>query len=229
MKRLIIQSIGANPDDWFRKWMDITAPLHEQYAKQCEADFEYFVGDREKDLHPTWNRIPMFLDAFNAGYDKVIWLDADTLVVNQDRSVFDETDDDAPLLMTRVKDSHYEFPWASEVNGQTVLADRWDVYNDGVLIANNTDHARECFEFAWANRRRPFKSWHVPGIPELDWILDYVYEHPEAVRQLSLTYNWMPYPEAPPYDDAVILAWHGMPHEERWDGLQEALRHFYGE
>ena len=71
------------------------------------------------------------------------------------------------------------------------------------------------------------KPWHEKGIPELDWLLDYVYAHPESVQQLSLAYNWMPYPEAPPYDDAVILAWHGMAHEDRWDGFQAALKHFY--
>lgn len=228
MRKLIIQSIGANPDDWFIKWMDLTEPLHKQYAERCGADFVYFVGDKEPALHPTWNRIPMFLEAFRDGYDKVIWLDADTLVVNQDRDVFEETDDDAPLLMTRVQDSHFEFPWASEVHGEIVPADRWDVYNDGVLIANNTPHAIAALEFVWANRRSKLKPWHEPGIPELDWILDYVYTHPEAVKQLSLAYNWMPYPEAPPFDEAVIMAWHGMPHDVRWQGLISALKHFYG-
>lgn len=227
MKKLIIQSIGANSDDAFRRWMDLTEPIHQEYADRHHADYELFVGNKEPGLHPTWSRIIMFLDAFAAGYDKVVWLDADTLVVNQARDVFEETSD-APLLMTRVLSSHFEFPWASEVDGVVVPADKWDVYNDGVLIANNTDHAKACFEFVWENRNSPFKPWHVPGIPELDWILDYVYAHPDSVEQMSLAYNWMPYPEAPPYDEAVIMAWHGMPHEVRWDGLTKALAHFYG-
>jgi hypothetical protein len=209
VKSLIIQSIGSNHDDAFRPWMEITEPLHKEYAAKCDADFEFFVGNKEPGLHPTWSRIIMFLDAFAAGYDKVLWLDADTLVVNQDRNVF---------------------PWASrdETTGEIIPADKWDVYNDGVLIASNTAHARACFEFVWANRRTPFEPWHVPGIPELDWILDYVYKHPDSVEQLSLAYNWMPYPEAPPYEEAVIMAWHGMALPQRFDGLHKALEHFYG-
>jgi hypothetical protein len=227
-RSLLIQSIGSNPNDTFRRWMEHTEPLHTQYADRHGADFLFFAGEKDAALNPTWNRIPMFLDAFDKGYDKVVWLDADTLVIDQERSVFDETSDDAPLLMTRVLSSHFEFPWASEAaDGNVVPADKWDVYNDGVLIANNSDHARACFEFVWANRHSEFKPWHVPGIPELDWILDYVYEHPDAVEQLSLAYNWMPYPEAPPVEEAVILAWHGMPHEVRWHGFTEALRHYY--
>lgn len=228
MRKLIIQSIGSNRDDRFKPWMEITEPLHRLYAQRHDADFQFFVGEWEPDLHPTWNRIPMILAAFDDGYDKVVWLDADTLVVNQERSVFDETDSDAPLLMTRVLSSFLEFPWASEVDGQVVPADEWDVYNDGVLIANNSVHARACMEFAWANRRAPFKPWHVPGIPELDWILDYVYAHPDAVAQLGEEWNWMGYPQGPPLEDAVIQAWHGHGHATRWAGLRESLHRFYG-
>lgn len=227
--KLIIQSISGNKDDRFKPWMAVTEPIHREYCERHDADYELFVGDKEHGVHPTWNRLPMFLDAFSAGYKKVAWLDADTVIINQERDFFEETDDEAPMLMTRVLSSHHEFPWASRDElGNVVPADKWDVYNDGVLIANNTEHARKCFEFAWANRKTKFEPWHVPGIPELDWILDYVYEHPESVLQLDLAYNWMPYPEACPRDQAVILAWHGGPHPSRWAGLREAMQDFYG-
>lgn len=262
-KNLIVQSVGANPDDWFRGWMDVTGPLHEQYANRHGADYQYFAGDKEPGLHPTWNRLIQMLDGFAAGYQKIVWLDADTLVVAQDRSVFEETDDDAPLLMTRVLSSHHEFPWQETYNGAVRAAgmcgmyrfgpevddlctsvpghegfhrngggewerQQWDVYNDGVLIANNSPLATEALEYAWANRRAPFKPWHVHGIPELNHILDFVYEHPRAVKQLDLAYNWMPYPEACPRDEAVILAWHGASLPYRWTGLMQAMQDFYG-
>lgn len=227
MKKLLVQSIGGSPNDAFRKWMAVTEPLHREYCDRHDADYAYFAGEWESGLHPTWNRLPMMMDAFDRGYDKVVWLDADTLIVDQDTSIFDATDSDVPMLMTRVLSSHFEFPWASEVDGTIVPADHWDVYNDGVLIMNNTPDAVACLHFAWANRRSKFKPWHVPGIPELDWILDYVYAHPDAVQQLSLRFNWMPYPEAPPYEEAVVMAWHGMPHDVRWTGFKNAMAHFY--
>jgi hypothetical protein len=70
-------------------------------------------------------------------------------------------------------------------------------------------------EFVWANRRSPFKPWHVPGIPELDWILDYVYTHPDSVEQMSLAYNWMPYPEAPPVWFHDLLLPDGRPYRAK--------------
>ena len=262
-RNLIIQSIGEDPNDWFIKWMEIAEPIHREYALRCGADYIFFAGVKEPGLHPTWNRLPMFLDAFDAGYDKIAWLDADTIVTDQETSIFDVTDNDVPLLMTRVLSSHHEFPWQETYNGAVRAADmcgmyrygpeaddlctmlpdhdgfhrngggewerqQWDVYNDGVLIANYCPLAIEALEFAWANRRTPFKPWHVPGIPELDWILDFVYAHPEAVSELSLRFNWQNYPQAPPYDEAVVMAWHGMSLPERWDGLQKAMHHFYG-
>jgi hypothetical protein len=223
-----VQAVGANPDDWFRPWMELTAPIHQEYADRCGADYEFFAGDKEPDLNPTWTRLIQILDAFDSGYDKVVWLDADTLVVDLDRSVFTETDSETPLLMTRVLSSHLHFPWASMVDGELVWADRWDVYNDGVLIANRSPHAIKALEFAWENRRSPLRPWHEPGIPELDWLLDYVFANPEAVAQLDLAWNWMPYPEACPKDEAVILAWHGMPKQERWESFLTEYARVYG-
>lgn len=257
--RLLIQSIGSNPHDTFKKYMALQEPIHRDYAARCGADYEYFVGESDARCNPTWNRVRMMLDAFDRGYRKIVWLDADCLVVRPDDDVFDGTSDSAPLLMTRVLDSHVEMPWkfnpavraegmcgayrfhpgiddlcgrepghaGDHLNGGGPWP-QWDVYNDGVLIVNDSDHARAALEFAWARRLAPFKPWHIPGMPELDWLLDYVFDHPDAVEQLHDRWNWIPYPTASLKEQAAILAWHGYPHEQRWVEYQAAYEARYG-
>lgn len=217
---LLIQSIGDDRQDHFAKYMALEEPIHRAYAALCDADYEYFVGYKDPRAHPTWNRIIMMLDAFERGYKKIVWLDADTLVVKPEENIFEGTSDTAPLLMTRVLSAHVEIPWKDDPF--------WDCYNDGVLIANDSPHARAALTFAWENRRSPFEPWHVPGMPELDWLLDYVFDHPDSVEQLDGRWNWMGYPQECPREEAVILAWHGQPTPFRWDSFKAAYDERYG-
>src|SRR6185369_15830051 len=112
---LLIQSIGDDPNDAFIKYMALQEPIHRAYAEKCGADYQFFVGRKDPLCHPTWNRIQMMLDAFANGYRKVVWFDADVLVVDQAQDVFAETSN-APLLMTRVLSSHWDFPWKASYN-----------------------------------------------------------------------------------------------------------------
>lgn len=261
---LMIQSIGDDPNDRFAAYMDLSLPIHADYAERHGADFRFFRGSYEG-LNPTWNRIPMMLKAFEDGYRKVVWLDADVLVVKRDRNVFEETSDDAPLLMTRVLHAHIEMPWGpweASLRTQGLCGShkltigpterfcrvpmpgstaghagdhgdgqgpwpQWDVYNDGVLIANNSSLAVEALEFAWSKRREPFRPWHIPGMPELDWILDYVYAFPEAVEELHDRWNWQ-FEHRCPKDEACWLAWHGEPAQKRWAEFSAAWQEHYG-
>jgi hypothetical protein len=225
--RLLIQSISDHPEDQFLKYMLLEEPIHRDYAARCDADYEYFVGWKDDKCNPTWNRITMMQDALRRGYRKIVWLDADTLVVRSDCDIFAETSDTAPLLMTRVDGAHVEIPWGYYDGDTACEAPGWDVYNDGVLIVNDSAHARAALDFAWRNRLAEFRPWHVPGMPELDWLLDYVYDHPDAVEQLDDRWNWMGYPHTCPKDEAVIRAWHGIPYEQRWEQFKAAFDERY--
>lgn len=220
--RLVIQSIGTPLDprkpDVFEKYMDLARPIHEDWAKRCDADYEYFVGWKEDGVNPTWNRLPMILDAFAEGYNSVFWMDADVLVVKPDRDIFEEVTG-APLHMTRTSGFPYQTP-----NG-----DEQEAWNDGVLLVHNTPDAIDALQWTWDRRYDPFRPGQVPTMPELTWLLDYVFTHPESlVMELPDIWNWMDEGvNGTPRDDAVIEAFHGQRHHERWDNYQDCYRRHY--
>lgn len=215
--RLIIQSVDGG---LWAEWMDLSAPIHGGYATRCGADYWYFLGTWEAGVHPAWNRLPMILEAFAMGYEKVVWLDGDTLVVNQDRNIFAETRDDVPFQMTRVLHAHVEMPWPEP---------GWDPYNDGVLVTNRSRESIAAVQWVWEQRHTPHLAHHHPSMWELNWLLDWIFAHRDDVGLLSQIWNWMPFAEAPPREEAVILAWHGMPFTQRWTEYREALRVHYPE
>lgn len=212
-----MQSIGGG-DDWFVPWMALTQPIHEQYAAACDADYLLFAGNMDRRVHPAWNRIAMFLEAFDRGYDKVCWLDADTLVVDQTVNIF-EACDDTPLHMTRAVDVHVEMPWGE---------DGWDLYNDGVLVANDCEQARRAFSYVWRQRLEPLLPHHHASLWEMNAVTDWVFSHRESVADLPMRFNWMPFDYAPPKTEAVVLAYHGIPREERWQMFLDDYEFVYG-
>lgn len=205
---LVIQSHGAGNDP-FVKWLEITGPIHEKYASACEADYELFVGKKGVRVHPAWNRIPMILDAFEDGYRKVVWLDADTLVIDLDCDIFADTPDDVPLLMRRAPMRwHGEHSW-----------------NDGVLVANNTPATILALEWVWDQRFTRWREHHAPSLWELNWLLDYVFDHPDMVGELDERFHRYPFDDELP--GSVVLSWHGMPHDDRYRAFSEAVDRWY--
>jgi hypothetical protein len=222
VKNLLVQSIGTPLDpsrpDAFEKYMDLALPIHEDYAARCDADYEYFVGWKEERVNPTWNRLPMILEAFERGYESVVWMDADVLVVKPDRDIFAEVVG-APLHMTRTSGFPYWTP-----------AGEQEAWNDGVLVAHNTPEAIDALRWTWDRRHDPFLEHQVAGMPELTWLLDYVFTHPDGlVAELPDIWNWMDAGvNGTPRDDAVIEAFHGQRHHERWDNYRDCYQRAYG-
>lgn len=216
--RLICQSIGGDPRDNFRRYMALEEPIHRDYAARCGADYEYFVGTKDPLANPTWNRLVMMLDAFAAGYEQVAWLDADVLVVQLDRNIFEEVVG-APLHMTRTQG----FPWWTPDGEQ-------EAWNDGVLVAERCDESIAALEWVWARRHDPFLAHHVPSMPELTWLLDYVFTQPASlVKELPDIWNFMPWEHTKHRaHEAVIEAWHGQPHDERWENFRTRYEQVYG-
>jgi hypothetical protein len=115
----------------------------------------------------------------------------------------------------------------------------WDVYNDGVLVANNMADTIEAIEWTWAKRRSPQERWHIQnGMWELNWLLDWVLDHPDHVRILDFRWNWQPFGwtydtdgrevEAPPIGEACLLAWHGLGTVRGWPLFKAAYDEHYG-
>lgn len=217
-RNLLIQSA----DGAHLKYLDAAEPIHRAYAERHGADYLAHRGRIDPTVHPAWNRLPLMLDAFEQGYEKVVWLDTDTLVVQPEHDIFAETRSDIALLMKRAY-----IPWQ----------DRPDAaWNDGVLVANaavtapgsfgqdSTVRAERALRWVWGKRGVPFREHHVPGMWELNWLMDWCSQFPGDVDYLDPAWNWMSLdmtlygPEG-----AYILAWHGMPHDQRWAEFTAAL------
>lgn len=220
-KLLIIQSGDSN----VARYLDRSEPFHEEYARRVGADYWRFDGVWKQAPHPAWNRWPMMLDAFMRGYERVLWMDSDTLVVDPWVNVFEQSiyshegrcvvgigeepgdEFSVPFVMRRTAGGAY---WPADG------ADQYEQWNDGVLLVNRSEIAAAAIGELWSKRTVRPLGHHSPSMWELNWLLDYVKVHPAHVVQMDQRFNWQPFNGASPEQYAVIKAWHGIPHEQRW-------------
>lgn len=215
--RLILQSSDAAYD----RWIELTKPAHEEYARRCGADYRYFRGICLDGRHPAWNRIRLALDAFAEGYLKVLWLDADVLVTHLEADIFAAVDSTTP----------FHLPLAP--SGMTWRGN-WALCS-GVMVINNTPAALECLQFVWDTRWRghpgqpPLLPHHHPPLWESNWLLDWLYDHPGSWAKLHQKWNWMRGNfEHVPESEALIRGYHGGPHDRRWAWFTEDYAAVYG-
>jgi len=206
---LIVQSVSADAE--WQAYLDRQRPFHEAYAWACGADYQTFVGVKERGVGAAWNRLPMFLDAFERGYERVLWMDADTLVVRPEVDVFAMTPNARPWVLPM---SH-GMPWPG----------LRDAYNDGVWMVRNTPESVRGIQWVWAQRSVAHRPHHTPGMWELNWVLDYIAANDEdsLVERLDDRFNWRPWIGLPPREEAIIMAWHGMGHAQRWPEFCDEL------
>jgi hypothetical protein len=224
-KRLIIQS----GDAVVAKYLDLAQPFHEDYAARCGAEFWRFDGVWPGAPTPAWNRLPMCLDAYERGFEQVLWLDADTLVVRPEVNIFEEWQFDhdgwyraarrelenclLPSIAMRRTAGGFYWPMDGD--------DQWEGWNDGVLLIDLTHpNCAGAVADLWEKRNALPLPHHQPTLWELNWLLDYAKANPDAVAEMHQRFNWQPFNGASPEQYAVIKAWHGLPHQQRWDEMQ---------
>jgi hypothetical protein len=159
----------------------------------------------------------MMLEALQERYRKVVWIDADSIVVDQAVNIFDETNDFSALQMTRVLDSAKNFGRAQ------------DLWNSGVLVVNNNEQAKQALDYVWMYRHENPRQWHTPELWELNWLLDFIDAYPSSIADLDLRFNWMPnYIGVGPESEAVIRSFHGIRHPERFELFKAEVERVYG-
>lgn len=212
---LLMQSIDG-ADEYWRMLQTLTQPATMQYAHRCGADYQLYVGLQDPTASAHWNRFPMFRDAFANGYEKVVWLDTDTLVVDQDTNVFAATDDHVALQMYRQFESPTLFKWRDDPD--------WAVYNSGVIVACRS--ALPACAWVWGQRHVAALSHHWPEWYDQNWLNDWVYDRPGDIVDLDLRFNWVPWKG----NDVVpvIRAWHGYEREVRMKEMCRMLEDVYG-
>lgn len=220
-KLLIIQSGDVN----VARYLDASEYYHRAYAQQCGAEYWRFDGAWEHGTHPAWNRLPMMLEAFERGFERVLWMDSDTLVVKPHVDVFEQSiySHEGRCVVGQAEEAGAEFlvPFVMRRTAGGAYwpasgADQYEQWNDGVLLVNRSALAVHALEELWACRALRPRAWHSPSMWELNWLLDWVKANPDDVVQMDQRFNWQPFNGASPEQYAVIKAWHGIPHEQRW-------------
>ena len=182
MSKLLIQQASGPYTDM----LDITGEHHGAYAARHRFDFLELHGDVQFERSPQWNKIRLILMAFNLGYEFIVWLDADTLIVDPARCFAEGLPPGPPIGMCR-----HTMPWRNQP---------WH-YNSGVMLIRNEALSRQFFEDVW--RAGPVDHpWQ-----EQVRILEQCDLEPGAVQMLDARWNCTLGINSSP--NPVVLGWHG--------------------
>jgi hypothetical protein len=167
--------------------LDLSQRLHNDYAERHGLTYCCFRGPVQLERHPFWDKIRLIQMTLAAGFDFVVWLDADTLIVRPDVDVRSALGGEAPIAMCR-----NPLPWRDQP---------WH-YNAGVIMVRNTGAARWFFDEVW-------RAGHVDHHPwqEQARINELTRKHENLVQRLDDQWNCTR--GVNPTSDPVILAWHG--------------------
>jgi len=72
-----IKIVQAATDLSYIKLMERVEPIHRLHAEALDYCYEFDCTTR--DIHPHWMKAHMLLKGHSEGFDRVIWMDADTL------------------------------------------------------------------------------------------------------------------------------------------------------
>lgn len=179
---LIQQATGAHTE-----MLDLTGARHEAYAARHDLTFWSVRGNVQFERATHWNKIRLIQTALAQGFELVVWLDADTVIVRPEEDLRAALPDGPPIGLCR----HDTQGW----NGRPYH------HNSGVIFVRNTPLARQFFDEVWA--AGPVNhSWH-----EQVRVIEMMEKFPDAVQRLDD--RWNSSEEITPRADAVIRAWHG--------------------
>jgi hypothetical protein len=79
--------------------LDVSLPTFAWYAQTHGYDLFVPSGQQFAGInrHVSWGKIPLIVSLLRGGYDAVLWLDADVVVVEHDKDIFDDLPADAPM------------------------------------------------------------------------------------------------------------------------------------
>ena len=110
--------------------LELTRSHHEQYARRHRMDFVCRTGLQQQERPAQWDKILLIRQALEVGYAAIVWLDADTLIVDPARDLRAALPSNAWLGMVKHGTAP---PW----------------FNSGAIYVRNTPQSRAYFEEVW--------------------------------------------------------------------------------
>jgi hypothetical protein len=182
VRKVLIQQASGD----YVGMLHVTAAHHRRYAARHDFTFFSIQGDVQFERGPHWNKIRLIRSAFDLGFDFIAWLDTDTLIVDEEISLFDGLPEGPPIGMCRHPMAWQSQPWH---------------YNSGVILIRNEELSRRFFESVW--NAGPVKHpWQ-----EQVRILEAADRFPESVQAIDARWNCTE--GSNPCSNPVVLAWHG--------------------
>jgi hypothetical protein len=170
----------------YTQLLDVSGRRHSDYAARHHITFWSIRGDPQRERPPHWNKVLLIQRALRMGFELVVWLDADTLIVRPGEDFRAALPAGAPIGLCRHPMPLNGHPWH---------------YNSGVIVVRNTEVSREFFDRVW--QAGPVRHhWQ-----EQVRINELAHQQPEAVQVLADRWNSTMGVTACP--DAVVQAWHG--------------------
>jgi hypothetical protein len=185
MKPILIQQIY--PDTAGVPMMELTKQRHEQYCAAHGYDFWWYVKDFDpkpsKGVNGSWSKIFLMQQAIAQGYERIVWLDGDTIIFDLAAELTD------PIEMDHIGACYQRIPQMHH----------WNV---GCLYVDGTSEEVKRFIDEWAKAfPGPKDGWNEQGV------FNRMAMKSPVVRTISDRWNaTLNYTEVP---DAVVLGYHG--------------------
>lgn len=171
------------------------------FATHIETEFSI-------DRPPAWRRIKLIEELFDQGYEWVLWMDADAVVVRFDCNILDEMPAHADLGMVRID----------------VPAKNWREFPiTGLLLLRNCAWSRQLLADLWAMEKYVHHPlWENAALLDLMGVGDLLNLGPRNPNQALLAHvhwldpAWNQVPECGPVSDApIVVHYAGMSAERR--------------
>ena len=162
---LIQQASGES-----RLLLELAATRHAAYCARHGLTYWRVIGDVQFTRAPGWNKILLVQQALRLGFDIVVWLDAETLILRDDEDIRTALNGGGPFGLVQHPPPGLHDPAAH--------------WNCGVWILRNTPRLHEFFATVW--NLGPLG--HHPG-HEQARILDLLPQFPDLVQRLDDRWN----------------------------------------
>lgn len=124
---IAVVTIAAGRD--YQEKVRIGTESKAAYCQKHGYDFIYSEESQDPTRHIYWSKIPFMLKTLeNPSYKWVVWMDADTLIMNTDIPLEDLIDD------------NYEF----------IISKDWNGINAGIFFSKNSDWSKEFLNSVYA-------------------------------------------------------------------------------
>ena len=171
-----------------RLMLELTTARHADYCARHGICYWPVLGDVQRARSPHWNKIALIKHALAEGFERVVWLDADTLILRHDEDIRTAINDGPPLGLAQ-----HPRP---DLDGNPTH------FNSGVIIARNGARAREFFDVVWTTGPSRKHPWLEQGR-----VHDILKLFPDIVQRLDD--RWNSTVNVTDVPNPMIKAWHG--------------------